>query len=348
MERRDFFRIAGIGGLTGLSALLPSRARAAGSTSFLQKTAVSAAGGCVLIPSETRGPYPLDLSSNSSMFRQNVTEGMAGTPLNLTLNLVNVNDGCKPIIGARVDIWHCDKDGYYSGFSNQGYLGTRNGVGQTFFRGIQISDTNGDVKFATIYPGWYSGRVQHIHFEVYLNSVLSVTSQLAFPEDLNTAVNNTALYSAHGQNPTKNTNDNVFSDTANTAYQIATVAANGSGGYDCSLTAGIAVPTTGLINLEPETGGQFSLQGVFPNPFRATARLSFTLTYDAEVTIDLFNLQGKKVLRLANRKMGAGDQSLLLDRSGNAAGLESGNYAYQLTVRNAQGEFRQTRILTLV
>jgi protocatechuate 3,4-dioxygenase beta subunit len=345
MERRDFFRIAGIG---GLAALLPGRARAAGASSFLQKSAVSAAGGCVLIPSETRGPYPLDLSSNSSMFRQNVTEGMAGTPLNLTLNLVNVNDGCKPIANARVDIWHCDKDGYYSGFSNQGYLGTRNGAGQTFFRGIQISDTNGDVKFTTIYPGWYAGRVQHIHFEVYLNSVLSVTSQLAFPEDLNTAVNNTALYSAHGQNSTKNANDNVFSDTANTAYQIATVTANsGTGGYDCALTAGIAAPTTGLIHLEPETGGQFKLRGVYPNPFRASARLSFSLANDSDVAVDLYDLEGRKVLQLVRQKMGAGEQSLLLDRAGNAAGLEAGSYVYQLTVKNGNGAFRQTKLLTV-
>jgi hypothetical protein len=170
---------------------------------------------------------------------------------------------------------------------------------------------------------------------------------LAFPEDLNTAVNNTALYSAHGQNPTKNTNDSEFRDSTNTVYQIATIAANDSGGYDCSLTAGIQAPVTGLLDFEPETGGQFKLGGVYPNPFRATARLSFSLANDAEVALDLYNLQGQKVLQVIDQKMGAGEHGLLLDRAGNASGLEDGSYVYQITVKNANGEFRQAKLLTV-
>ena len=37
---------------------------------------------------------------------------------------------------------------------------------QTFLRGIQTTNANGEVVFTTIYPGWYQGRATHIHVEV--------------------------------------------------------------------------------------------------------------------------------------------------------------------------------------
>ncbi len=196
----------------------------------------TAAGSCVLIPQETVGPYPLDLSANPAFFRQDITEGKTGVPLTLTLNLVNTYASCGPIANARVDVWHCDKDGLYSGYNQSG----ANTVGQTFCRGIQLSDANGAVKFTTIYPGWYPGRITHIHFQVYLNNGLVATSQVAFPEDITRAVYATALYAARGQNTsvTSFAMDNVFSD--GTQYQMCTISANAAtGGYDATLNVGI-------------------------------------------------------------------------------------------------------------
>lgn len=204
-----------------------------GSTTTGATTATSgSSGSCVLIPQETVGPYPLDLSANAAYFRQDVTEGKTGVPLNLTLALVNTYASCAPIANARVDIWHCDKDGAYSGYNQA--------VGQTFCRGIQLSDATGKVTFKTIYPGWYSGRITHIHFQVYLNNGLVATSQIAFPEDITRAVYTTALYAARGQNTsvTSFAMDNVFSD--GTQYQMCTIAANAAtGGYDATLNVGI-------------------------------------------------------------------------------------------------------------
>jgi protocatechuate 3,4-dioxygenase beta subunit len=343
MNRRNILKGLGV---LGAGSLIPfHKAEATGSDTG---TAGLMAGDCVLIPQETAGPYPLDLSKNSSMFRQDVTEENSGTPLELTMTIVNVNNDCAPIPNARVDIWHCNKDGYYSGFSNQpGYLGTKSYVGETFFRGIQLTDNNGEVHFTTIYPGWYPGRVTHIHFQVFLNSILSATSQMAFPETLNTTVYNTALYSAHGQNPTKNTNDNVFSDSANTQYQIVTIEGNDSGGYDASLTVGISAPTTGIINLEPETGGQFKLHTNYPNPFSSETTISFSLTATSRVTIELFDLQGRKVAHVVSRTMEAGEQNVLLKREVGGIMLSEGSYVYQLTVENSNGSFRQCKLLTV-
>jgi protocatechuate 3,4-dioxygenase beta subunit len=338
MRRKNFLR--GLG-LISAASLLPFKDSKAGG--------LNTATGCVLIPQETEGPYPFDLSSNSAMFRQDITEGNQGTPLNLTLTIVNVNDNCNPIPNVRVDIWHCNKDGYYSEYANQpGYLGTQSHVGETFFRGIQISDSNGQVKFTTIYPGWYTGRVTHIHFNVFLNSVLKATSQAAFPDSLNTTVYNTSLYSTHGQNSTTNSNDNVFSDSANTQYEMLTITENtATGGYDASLIVGIAAPVTGVINLSPETGGQFKLGDNFPNPFNSITTIPLTLTNPAQVVIELYDMQGKKMAEVINKKMNAGNQQVTVNRNVAGLHLSEGNYVYQVTVQNENGVFRQCKVLTV-
>ncbi|KXK56941.1 MAG: Catechol 1,2-dioxygenase [Chlorobi bacterium OLB7] len=107
----------------------------------------------MLIPQETRGPYPLDLSKDSTKFRQDITEGLPGMPLTIRLTIVNINDDCRPIANARVDIWQTNKDGVYSGFQQPGV----NTVGQTFMRGIQLTDSNGQVEFHTVYPAGTTG-----------------------------------------------------------------------------------------------------------------------------------------------------------------------------------------------
>jgi protocatechuate 3,4-dioxygenase beta subunit len=111
--------------------------------------------------------------------------------------------------------------------------------GQTFCRGVQTTDTNGRVTFTTIYPGWYPGRATHIHFRVYLGLDLQATSQLAFPDEVTSAVYGSPLYVAKGQNPTTLSRDGIFSDGV--TYQMPIVTPNAmTGGYDAELTVGIA------------------------------------------------------------------------------------------------------------
>ncbi len=239
MNRRDVLKRLGGVGLIGAGGLIMEACSE--DSAFDSEDPALGEGSCILIPRETAGPFPLNLSDNPEYFRQDIAEDITGVPLKLTLNVVNVNAGCTPVVNARVDVWHCDTRGVYSGFSNQ--PGGVNASGQTFCRGIQLSDEIGDATFTTVYPGWYPGRATHIHFQVFLNNGLRATSQLAFPEEFNTAVFNTADYSAHGQNPTKNTDDGLFRSPANTLqYQLVKVNVNaGTGGYDASLRVGIAV-----------------------------------------------------------------------------------------------------------
>jgi protocatechuate 3,4-dioxygenase beta subunit len=198
----------------------------------------SSSGSCALTDTETDGPYPLYNSRGSAIQRVDITDGKTGIPLNMNITIRNVNNSCAVLANARVDVWHCDKDGYYSGYTNSGFLGTQNNSALVFCRGLQYTDENGVAKFITIYPGWYQGRVTHVHVQVYVGNTLKLTTQIAFPEAINTAVYNTALYSAHGQNLTKNTTDNIIADSLDN--ELATVVANSSGGYDLTHTIYVA------------------------------------------------------------------------------------------------------------
>ncbi len=198
-------------------------------------------GTCTLTPTETQGPYPLlAILSNTAMVRSDIREGKTGVPLTVKLTILDLSNGCTPVAGAAVYIWHCDKDGLYSGYSVSNNAGQ---AGLTYLRGIQVTDSNGLVTFTTIYPGWYAGRITHVHFQVYLNNNLSVTatatSQLAFPQATTQAVYNTSLYTK-GQNNsvTSFAADNVFSD--GTTYQMAGISGDATSGYTAELQVTIA------------------------------------------------------------------------------------------------------------
>jgi len=137
---------------------------------------------CILTPEAVQGPFYFD----PKLVRVDITEGRPGAPLALTLQVVDAKD-CTKLKGARVDLWHADGLGMYSGYRGQGDDGisTR---GETFLRGAQFTGADGQVRFATIYPGWYPGRTPHIHFKVLFDATSLVTGQLYFPDELSTRI----------------------------------------------------------------------------------------------------------------------------------------------------------------
>jgi protocatechuate 3,4-dioxygenase beta subunit len=135
---------------------------------------------CFLTPQSIEGPYYLD----PGLVRRQIAEGRAGVPLRVDLRVI---DGatCKPSEGSRVDIWHADAQGIYSGYEAQGDKQDLTTVGQKFLRGTQFTDGRGAVSFETIYPGWYTGRATHIHFKVLLDDRNVLTGQMYFPDAVN-------------------------------------------------------------------------------------------------------------------------------------------------------------------
>ena len=168
----------------------------------------------------------------------------AGVPVTITLTVVNVNSSCAPLAGYAVYIWHCDRDGNYSLYDLPA---------ESYLRGIQVTDANGQITFTTIFPGCYAGRYPHIHFEVFTSLATATSgraakliSQLAMPSAICTTVyNNATGYSASVSRfaQVSIANDNVFGD--NSAAQIAAMtlamAGSVSAGYTATATVGIAV-----------------------------------------------------------------------------------------------------------
>ena len=60
----------------------------------------------------------------------------SGVPLTVTLQLVDLQNGCAPAAGLAVYVWHCDAAARYS-------LYNRGATDQNYLRGVQESDANG-------------------------------------------------------------------------------------------------------------------------------------------------------------------------------------------------------------
>ncbi|WP_027341438.1 dioxygenase family protein [Hamadaea tsunoensis] len=205
------------------------------------------------VESETAGPYPADGSNGpnvrvlSGVVRNDIRPSFgtasgtaAGIPL--TFSLTVLNPSCVPLVGAAVYAWHCDREGRYSLYSS--------GVTtQNYLRGIQATDAAGKVSFTSIYPGCYSGRWPHIHFEVYRSLATATTasgqivktSQIALPQNISQAVYATTGYAQSVTNLSRISlsTDMVFRDDL-AAREMATVTGNTAGGYAAALT--ITVP----------------------------------------------------------------------------------------------------------
>ena len=102
--------------------------------------------------------------------------------------------------------------------------------------------------------------------------------------------------------------------------------------------------STGLLALEPETGGQFKLGQNFPNPYELGTSIPFTLANASDVTMELFDVSGRKVALLHNNNMPAGEHAMLIDTA--ELGIEPGNDVYQISVKNQHGLFQQCKMMT--
>ncbi len=115
-------------------------------------------------PRQTEGPFYSAGPPEKSDFRPDAP----GEPMVL-LGFV-LGPDCRPIAGARVDLWHTDSDGRYD---NRGFR----------LRGYQASDERGRFGFETIFPGLYPGRTRHFHVKVQRPGGRILTTQLYFPDE---------------------------------------------------------------------------------------------------------------------------------------------------------------------
>lgn len=208
---RGFLGVAGVGAVGLAVGCAPETTTGVGATTGVSSAATpgqtpagssSTATDCVApAPGETAGPYPGDGSNGpnvlieSGVHRSDITSsfgGMTGTAegvaMHLTMDLQDLTNNCAAGAGMAVYLWQCDREGRYSLYSG--------GVTEeNYLRGVQTADENGRVEFTSIYPGCYSGRWPHLHFEVYDTLAAAVagenarlTSQIAMPAEASDAV----------------------------------------------------------------------------------------------------------------------------------------------------------------
>jgi protocatechuate 3,4-dioxygenase beta subunit len=243
MERKSFLKngFSALGLVTVAPLISSCKKEDAGSSSASGSSSGStngtAGGTCTEAPTETEGPFPTKVPS--AYVRSNIADDRTGVPIAINISIVNKNNSCAAIGGAIVDIWHCDKDGYYSEYGGTG-MQSANFTAVHFLRGRQVTDSNGLVSFTSIFPGWYQGRATHIHVHIYNASGTSLkVTQIAFPEGSNSAVvqvNTTASGYGKGMSGyTYNASDNIFSDDT-AGIEIGTIAGSVSAGFTLTHT----------------------------------------------------------------------------------------------------------------
>jgi protocatechuate 3,4-dioxygenase beta subunit len=217
-RRQSLLRLAGLAAAAGAGGALelPESGSAAVEQGLVQ---------CVLTPELTEGPYYV----SGEALRHDITEGKPGTPLLLSLKVLNAST-CKVIKNAAVDIWHCDALGVYSG-------AVAHNSGTNFLRGVQRTNADGIATFKTIYPGWYPGRAVHIHVKVHVRGNVVHTGQFFFPAAVTQAVYVKAPYNTHGTTPdTLNASDAIFRNGG--SYGMLKLKKTAPG-YTASITMGV-------------------------------------------------------------------------------------------------------------
>jgi protocatechuate 3,4-dioxygenase beta subunit len=222
-RRRALQLFAGV----GLAGLLAACGDSGGGTTSTAGAGSTAAGASATpIPEETAGPYPgngsngVNVLTQSGIVRGDIRSSFGssstvaeGVPLDIAFTVTDAATG-RPLSGAAVYVWHCDRVGNYSLYSPDA-------VNENYLRGVQTVGSDGRVSFTSIFPGAYAGRWPHIHFEVYPSvdeataaGSPSATSQIALPEDACQAAYATAGYEQSVTNlaQTSLATDVVFGD----------------------------------------------------------------------------------------------------------------------------------------
>lgn len=146
--------------LLGTAALI-----GAGTPALAQagKARGACAAGAPLTVGQTEGPY---FTANTPKKADFTPDDPRGKPMILSGRVLTRD--CRPVRGAKIDLWHADSGGAYD---NDGFR----------LRGHVFTDADGRFSFRTVEPGIYPGRTRHFHAKVTPPGGSTLTTQLYFP-----------------------------------------------------------------------------------------------------------------------------------------------------------------------
>ena len=132
--------------------------------------------------------------------------------------------------------------------------------------------------------------------------------------------------------------------TLRTTYAVSMMPAGIQGEY---ILAGSFFPSlvTSVEGTATEIPADFALHGNYPNPFNPSTRIQFDLPERAQVTLQVLDLLGRKVVELPARSFEAGASHTV---ELNAVNLSSGAYIYRVIAVGSERRYEKTGLMTLV
>jgi protocatechuate 3,4-dioxygenase beta subunit len=244
--------------LTGCGGGKSSTTSSTSSSSTSTSNTSTSSSSCEEVTNLTRGPYFVDNANDSNVSGDVVdtsipersdirtdtkgSEGQqSGLPLDLTITVGEYGtSACTPLSGAQVMIWHCNAQGLYSDESVEGTSSSN------YLRGYQHTDSSGQVKFTTIYPGWYQGRTVHIHLKIRVFNSSSVitteaTTQLFFDDTTSNAVYASNSAYKGGSRDTTNSADSIYLQESPSL--LVTLSGSTTSGYSGTISIAVNVGT---------------------------------------------------------------------------------------------------------
>lgn len=110
-------------------------------------------------------------------------------------------------------------------------------------------------------------------------------------------------------------------------YTLTAMAVRSDG---CASTSSVDIVVTSAAAADGRETNPAGLPRVYPNPFRLSARIEFSLFTFEHVALEIFDVRGRKIYDLPGSRLGPGVHALYFD----SAGVAPGCYFYLLRIGN--------------
>lgn len=206
------------------------------------------------------------------------TASEAGTKIRITGRVQNLD--CSEFIpDTIVDVWQANDAGAYD---NSGFI----------LRGQVVSNAQGFYSFETIQPGKYLNgskyRPSHIHFKITPPNYPTITTQLYFEGDSDIEADAAA---------------SITSGQYDATHRIIALSDGGTGILEG--TWDIAVDSKGIMGVGELHLDKGIIYTVTPNPFTTSIQINYGVFNTAEVSLLIFDMQGRQVASLEQRELTA-------------------------------------------
>ncbi|MBO6524677.1 MAG: T9SS type A sorting domain-containing protein [Balneolaceae bacterium] len=119
----------------------------------------------------------------------------------------------------------------------------------------------------------------------------------------------------------------------------------GSNGQQLGALSWFGTLVSNEDDISIERPNTFKLNGNYPNPFNPSTSISFDLAEASDVSVEIFNMIGQKVMSIPVQRLAAGSNQNLRVEAGS---LTSGIYIYRITAKSGNTITSNTGRMTLI